>query len=804
MSASSFIEANAMSASADFTKFGATKLSASTKEFVPSSLSASTKEFVPSFLMTSDVNASSYAMNGEYQYDPYMMQNQANPYPQYDTTQASMAPAQNCALLSLDDYSDFSSDDEPQQLETKVTLPTAEPMVEHPTRPLCSERSETPTTPMGSTCAPESDICSIESDMSDTDHDRTHNANLPCFSIVNLLKMRHAVPWLDGAEEGMTAEKVTPGNEHGPEKGATGEESNAHNEHKAKQAPTALSRLQSCIGNRPVARHSSGRKTNPDKKTRAENKRKDLDKGSDKGSGLEELQASNISWASQAAHRRKIQKGDGVESPSTEEVVRTMKSILNKLTLEKFEPLYAKLVSCGIQTTGQLEVLIHEVFEKATSQHHFIPMYADLCVRLHTHFTQSPVTDGPKMTFKKILLNGCQAFFEKHLKPPANLDDLDEEERLALTYKYKMQMIGNIKFVGALLVRQMLAAKVLFAISEELLGAPTPESLESLAALLTVVGPKFDMVAWPAHQMLVDIFDRVKALTETPKLNCRVRCLLKDLLELRASRWHDRKPKKIEAPSTLKEVADTQAAEQKAGGSSCKAPAKKAAPGSPAKTWPGQATKTWPGHGQGAKEERTGGRQASSVASDLFARGAKAAAPKESYQRINSLAGLKAGAKSFQALDQKETKSERPRKQPKEEQSFDKEACRKEISGALAELRLSLEVKEALERISGLSVPSSMQAEELCDMLAHMVEEGSTKVRKACFELVARLFREGHWKSHALGRSLQDFLQEVCPDLKCDIPMLPTILREELCPALAPLVSTGALTQPQHDALAAC
>lgn len=573
-------------------------------------------------------------------------------------------------------------------------------------------------------------------------------------------------------------------------------ESSPRDEHKPPQA-SRTPPAHTSWRDRPSSHHSEGRRAH---KSQPKN-------SSDKGSAA--LPTSDSSWlAQQKAHRRTSQTGDAAESVSTEEVVRTMKSILNKLTIEKFEPLYAKLVACGIHTTVHLEALIHEVFEKATMQHHFVSMYADLCVRLHFHFSEHPITDDPKMTFKKILLNGCQAFFEKHLKPPANLKELDEEERLALSYKYKTQMLGNIKFVGALLVRQMLATKVLFAICEELLQDPTPESLESLASLLTVVGPKLDMPETQAHAMLSEVFSRVKLLTQLPEIKCRERCLLKDVLELRACRWRDRKPKQIEGPSTLKEVADTQAAEVKATGPSGKASSNAARKSS------GKAqSKVWPGQGQGTKFEKVTGRKTSSLASDLVTRSPpsspKCAAPKEVYARINSLAALKGDSKGTPSKDsserpRKQPSDERPRKQPNEEEPFDKEACRKEVSDALAELRVTHEVAEAILRISALSVPSSKQSEELCDMLAHMAEEGSASARKASFNLVAGLFTEGHWKPYALGRGLQDFVEAICPDIKLDVPMLPNILRDELCPALEPLVDSGQLQRSHFAALAIC
>jgi len=785
----------------------------------------------PQFTSYEMSDASSYAMSDAYQYNPYMMQHQANPYAQCNSTQPTMAPAQNF-LISLDDYSDYSSDDEPQQPLTKPTLtaPTVEAVMEPvtptklapveepvvPTKLALDEESAGAVTPNSSTCEPESDVCSLELDAPDNGEDCVQDGSLPevpVFSILNLLQMRHAVPWHEGEEEGLIAEEVklsSPRNEEKPQLAPSAGTA----QHSRRDRPAESARDRRERRDRAEARRApqgeQNKSSEKDSTGSWRTQQVEQTKTSEKRAALP---VSDSSWAAQQmAHRHSTKSVDAEESISTEEVVRRMKSILNKLTIEKFEPLYEKLVSCGIQTPALLEALIHEVFEKATTQHHFVNMYADLCARLHSHFSENPITDDPALTFKKILLNGCQEFFEKHLKPPSNLDELDEEERMVLNLKYKTQMLGNIKFVGALLVRQMLATKVLFAICEELLGEPTPESLESLAALLTVVGPKFDIAGWVAHPMLKEIFNRVKVLTETPHINCRVRCLLKDLLELRACRWEDRKPKKIEGPSTLKEQADKQAAEDKASGTSCKGSGKGKAPVSSGKSW--SSGKTWPGQGQGAKVQKVCERPISCLASDLFTRSTpspKSASPKEGYERINSLAALmKGGAKAPPSVDRKETGSESPRKQPTgsrkqpSEEPFDKEACRKVVSGALAELRYTHEVQEALLRISALSVPSSKQSEELCDMLVHMAEEGSEAARKASFELVAALFTQGHWKPYALGRGLQDFVEEVCPDLKCDIPMLPQILREELCPALAPLVDSGALQRSQHNALAVC
>jgi len=127
----------------------------------------------------------------------------------------------------------------------------------------------------------------------------------------------------------------------------------------------------------------------------------------------------------------------------------------------------------------------------------------------------------------------------------------------------------------------------------------------------------------------------------------------------------------------------------------------------------------------------------------------------------------------------------------RDDKNFDKEASFKEIWGALAEMRVSHEVEWALLRIAALDVPASCQAKVLCEMLAYMAEEGSATVRKMYFEMCASLFTEGHWERTSLANGLQDFLEEICPNLKEDIPALSQICWDELQPILGPLVSKG-------------
>jgi len=189
-------------------------------------------------------------------------------------------------------------------------------------------------------------------------------------------------------------------------------------------------------------------------------------------------------------------------------------------------------------------------------QHHFIDMYADLCEGLNTFFTDNPVSKDKNKGFKRLLLNECQNSFERNQQPPKDLHMLDFEERIIEENKYKTRMLGNIRFVGALLARRMLASKVLIAILEELLGDPTSEALETIAALLSVTGPSFDTAEWTHRTAFDSVFKRLAVMIKNKSCSARVRCLLQDVLDLRAQGWQDKKPKKIEGPTTLQGVAE--------------------------------------------------------------------------------------------------------------------------------------------------------------------------------------------------------------------------------------------------------
>lgn len=509
------------------------------------------------------------------------------------------------------------------------------------------------------------------------------------------------------------------------------------------------------------------------------------------------LEASATSWVAQ----QKAQKTDGGEdgTPSDMAVVRSMKSILNKLTVEKFSSLYQQLIGCGIHKTEHIEILMREVFEKATTQHHFIPMYTTLCVQLHEWFVEVGIGADDKGggNFKRILLNECQLSFEQNLKPLDNLTNLSDEERKEAELLHKTRMLGNIRFVGTLLEKKMLASRILVAVVHELLADPTPASLECLAVFLNVVGPAFDRSDWAHHGALRSAFDSVKMQTKRKDIPSRIKCLLQDVLDYRANGWVDirKATKRIEGPTTLDAVHKK--AEEELGvpvnGKNIR-PAENSGKSEPASgggrermgsTWkePPRSGPTSPTPKSATSSSRPWARSDRSGSKVDPTANASPSSPAPSRSS-------RADAGDYSSPARK--KSSEP---------FDLPRFHEELSGTLRELASSLDVGEAVQRLGSQAVPEDMQPQELADLLARVSEEAKGAARTAGFQMVVALTSGGGpWHPKSLQRGLDLYIAQY-EDLLVDLPTLPSIVSTELAPALSEAVSSGVLPEASRDAL---
>jgi len=273
------------------------------------------------------------------------------------------------------------------------------------------------------------------------------------------------------------------------------------------------------------------------------------------------------SWSAQ----RRSNSGSSLDD--TQKVGRAARSILNKITPETFDSLCEQLVTCGIEQPEHISKVMSEVFDSATKQHHFIPMYADLCVKLEQDPRIAGVVEvaGQQHNFRRLLLNQCQTVFEQLLEPCDAELALDEEVCL----RRKQEALGNIKLIGHLLVNGMLSSKLLVDCAAELISkrSTCPEALESLAALMIVAAPTFDTGKWQYHENLVTCFDSMRKLVKDKKVVPRSRFLLRDVLDMREAGW----PSSTKNPAVIHTAPVQLEEQQQVQQDVCKAPIKNAA-----------------------------------------------------------------------------------------------------------------------------------------------------------------------------------------------------------------------------------
>jgi len=238
---------------------------------------------------------------------------------------------------------------------------------------------------------------------------------------------------------------------------------------------------------------------------------------------------------------------------------RTTTSLLNKITVEKFEEISNQILNVGITSAQILDEVIGLSFQKAILEPHFANLYAELCVKLSKQCASFDDPENPtkKITFKRILLNRCQDEFEKKRKEEAAKETAEcktEEEREEARFKQRRRMMGNIKFIGELYNRNLLPSSVVAnSIVPKLLHADSePEELECLCKFMKTSGKVLESTCYtgtppkpgPALAKLNEYFDMIKSFADDPKYDSRIRFMLQDIIELRQNNWVPRREEK--------------------------------------------------------------------------------------------------------------------------------------------------------------------------------------------------------------------------------------------------------------------
>jgi len=346
---------------------------------------------------------------------------------------------------------------------------------------------------------------------------------------------------------------------------------------------------------------------------------------------------------------------------------------------------------------------------------------------------------------------------------------------------------------------------------EELLENRSEETLETLCVFLSTIGPEFDNKDWKSIEKLNATFKKVGKLANDNTIDTRIRCLLKDVLDLRAAGYREHRPsKEPDGPQKMSDVKQQWAKDMAALDSSKHGVGKRVSPisttGQDLDEWetvgpssrrgaklaggpaPSAATPSARFQGNGNSfgvQERRGRPDKSSMASpskgwkdvknlptgaDLL----KPVTPMKGRSLLelsaqpmklapsNSLAGASASASSIAASEDRKA------------QQF-----RDEVEKVMRELAAAHDVEEALRRVREMPLAARHQIEALQQVITLIVEY-SSEARPCLWSFVARLLTEGFLQKASVVDGLERwFGSESYEDLKMDAPKLDSILSDE-------------------------
>uniref|UniRef100_A0A9J8ACG5 Eukaryotic translation initiation factor 4 gamma 1 n=1 Tax=Cyprinus carpio carpio TaxID=630221 RepID=A0A9J8ACG5_CYPCA len=249
----------------------------------------------------------------------------------------------------------------------------------------------------------------------------------------------------------------------------------------------------------------------------------------------------------------------------TQELFKRVRSILNKLTPQMFQPLMKQVTELAIDTEERLKGVIDLIFEKAISEPNFSVAYANMCRCLIG--LKVPTSDKPGVTvnFRKLLLNRCQKEFEKDKDDDETFEkkqkELDaatgEEEKQRLKEeledakdKARRRSLGNIKFIGELFKLKMLTETIMHDCIVKLLKNHDEESLECLCRLLSTIGKDLDFEK--AKPRMDQYFNQMEKIIKERKTSSRIRFMLQDVIDLRRSNWVPRRGD--QGPKTIEQI----------------------------------------------------------------------------------------------------------------------------------------------------------------------------------------------------------------------------------------------------------
>ncbi|KAK1900497.1 Eukaryotic translation initiation factor 4 gamma 1 [Dissostichus eleginoides] len=268
-------------------------------------------------------------------------------------------------------------------------------------------------------------------------------------------------------------------------------------------------------------------------------------------------------------------ESDDSEHGKTQELFKSVRSILNKLTPQKFQQLMKMVTNLTIDTEERLKGVIELTFEKAIAEPNFSVVYANMCRCLMGLKVETTDKPGVTVNFRKLLLNRCQKEYEKDQVDDKIFERKQKELEAATVPEEKQRLteqlqrekdnarrrsMGNMKFIGELFKLKMLTEVIMHDCIVKLLKNHDEEFLECLCRLLSTIGKDLDFEK--AKPRMDQYFNQMENIIKDKKTSSRIRFMLQDVLDLRRSSWVPRRGE--QGPKTIEQIhKDTELEEQR-------------------------------------------------------------------------------------------------------------------------------------------------------------------------------------------------------------------------------------------------
>ena len=251
----------------------------------------------------------------------------------------------------------------------------------------------------------------------------------------------------------------------------------------------------------------------------------------------ETLKASETGYAKTAPKSR------------VEELERNIMALLNKIAPENFAKILQGFNDVDLVSAADFELAIRVIFKKVLAEPHYCEVYADLVFHMKESYQPEPVEGGdkdPSKTFRYIVLDAVQREFENWQKdfnenPPGTVHEGEDKREAAARDKIqKQKALANIKFIGHLFLRKVLAAKVVFNVAMTLIkdNDPIPSELQIAMVCVLVTNIGHTCEESESHKsMLIQLFCRLKEIKNNATVPKRVDFMIQDLFDLRTNGW---------------------------------------------------------------------------------------------------------------------------------------------------------------------------------------------------------------------------------------------------------------------------